>query len=59
VQKEIPMKTPLTAILTGAALWLLYLFFGRQIDVAFCAIILFGTGIVAWTVEQYGHHRPY
>jgi hypothetical protein len=32
--------------------------FGRQIDVAFCSVILFGTGLVAWTVEQYGHHRP-
>ncbi|AOS46206.1 hypothetical protein Verru16b_03303 [Lacunisphaera limnophila] len=53
------MKTPLTAIITGALLWFLYLFFGRQIDLAFCAIILFGTGIVAWTVEQYGHHRPH
>ncbi len=54
-----PMKTPITAVVAGGVLWLLYLLFGRQIDVAFCAIILFGTGIVAWTVEQYGHHRPH
>ncbi|WP_164976134.1 hypothetical protein [Oleiharenicola lentus] len=50
------MKTPFVAILAGAGLWLLYLFFGRQIDIAFCAVILFGTGLVAWTFEQYGHH---
>lgn len=53
------MKTPLTAVTAGGVLWLLYVLFGRQLDVAFCAIILFGTGIVAWTVEQYGHHRPH
>ncbi len=52
------MKTPLTAIITGAGLWLLYMFNGRQVDLAFCAIILFGTGIVAWTLEQYEQHRP-
>jgi hypothetical protein len=53
------MKTPFVAILAGAGLWLLYLFFGRQIDIAFCAVILFGTGLVAWTFEQYGQHRPH
>ena len=46
------MKTPITAVVAGAVLWLLYLWFGRQIDVAFCSVILFGTGLVAWTVEQ-------
>lgn len=51
------MKTPLVAVIAGGLLWLLYVFFGRQIDVAFCAIILFGTGLIAWTFEQYEHHR--
>ncbi|MFZ5495898.1 MAG: hypothetical protein ACOZE5_11265 [Verrucomicrobiota bacterium] len=50
------MKTPLTAVIAGTVLWLLYMLFGG-VDVAFAAIILFGTGIVAWTVEQYGHRH--
>jgi hypothetical protein len=54
------MKTPSIAILTGVALSLGLMLIGRQVDVAVCAIVLFGTGIVAWTVEQYyqhhGHH---
>jgi hypothetical protein len=52
------MKTPMTAILTGLTLSVAMMLFGRQVDVAICAIILFGTGIVAWTIEQYGHHGP-
>ncbi len=50
------MKTPLTAVIAGGLLWLLSLMFGRQVDLAFCAIVLFATGIVAWTFEQYGQH---
>lgn len=53
------MKTPLTAIFTGVALGLLSLFYGRQVDVVFWVIILFGTGLIAWTLEQYEQHRPY
>jgi hypothetical protein len=54
------MKTPMTAVLTALALSVaLMLLGGRQIDVAVCAIVLFGTGIVAWTIEQYGHHGPH
>jgi hypothetical protein len=51
------MKTPVTAIITGAALALGLMLLGQQVDIAVCAIVLFGTGIVAWTIEQYGHHR--
>lgn len=50
------MKTPLTVIITAASLALGLMLLGRQIDVAFCVIVLFGTGIIAWTIEQYGHH---
>jgi|GEM_PF-1307626 CHASE2 domain-containing sensor protein len=53
------MKTPMTSIITGVALSLALMLMGRQVDVAFCAIVLFGTGIVAWTMEQYGHHQKH
>jgi hypothetical protein len=53
------MKTPLVTVLSAGGLWLLYLFYGRQVDIAFCAIILFGTGLVAWTLEQYEQHHPH
>lgn len=53
------MKTPLTAVIAGGVLWMLHLFLGRQVDIAFCVIILFGSGLVAWTFEQYGHHRSH
>ncbi|HEY8994039.1 MAG TPA: hypothetical protein VIM71_05220 [Lacunisphaera sp.] len=51
------MKTPLIAIITAASLALGLMLLGRQVDVAFCVIVLFGTGLVAWTIEQYHHHR--
>jgi hypothetical protein len=51
------MKTPITAVVAGGLLWLVYLLGGRQVDVAFCAIVLFGTGLVAWTFEQYDRHQ--
>ena len=47
------MKTPLIAIITGAALGAVALWNGLHIDIAAYVVILFGTGIVAWTVEQY------
>jgi len=53
------MKTPLIAILTGIALSLSLMLLGRQVDIAFCAIVLFGTGIVGWTLEQYHQHRSH
>ena len=53
------MKTPITVIVTGAALALGLMLLGRQVDVAFCVIVLFGTGIIAWTIEQYDHHRSH
>jgi len=51
------MKTPLTVIITGVSLALGLMLVGRQIDVALCAVVLLGTGLVAWTVEQYDHHH--
>ena len=53
------MKTPITAIMTGAALSLALMLMGRQVDVAFCTIVLFGTGIVAWTIDQYHHQQKH
>jgi ABC-type enterobactin transport system permease subunit len=56
---EYKMKTPMTAIITGIALSLALMLMGRQVDVAFCAIVLFGTGIVAWTLDQYYHQHKH
>jgi hypothetical protein len=53
------MKTPLTVIITAASLALGLMLLGRQVDVVFCVIILFGTGLIAWTIEQYGQHRSH
>lgn len=47
------MKTPMIAIITGAGLVAVGLWNGLRIDIAVCVVILFGTGIVAWTIEQY------
>ena len=47
------VKTPLIAIITGTGLVAVGLWNGRHLDIAVCVVILFGTGIVAWTIEQY------
>ncbi|MBI2814743.1 MAG: hypothetical protein HYX71_10705 [Opitutae bacterium] len=47
------MKAPLIAIITGAALGAVALWNGLHIDIAAYVVILFGTGLVAWTIEQY------
>lgn len=50
------MKTPLTVSITGTVLWLVFLFNGQRIDIAAaCAMILFTTGMVVWTFDQYDH----
>ena len=47
------MKTTLTSVLTATLLGFAALASGRPFDAAdFCAI-LFTTGLVAWTIEQY------
>jgi len=49
------MKTPLIAIITGAGLGAVGLWNGLRVDISAYVVILFGTGLVAWTVEQYRH----
>ncbi len=51
------MKSSLTVIITGIVLGLVLLLDGLRIDIAACALILFATGIVAWTLEQYDQHH--
>ena len=53
-----PMKlTPLIALITGGGLGLVYFLNGSQIPWAAYPLILFSTGIIAWTIEQYGRQR--
>lgn len=49
------MKAPLIAIVTGTALALLALWNGLRVDIPAYVVILFGTGLVTWTIEQYRH----
>ncbi len=51
------MKSPLTVILTGIMFGLALLLNGLSIDITACALIIFATGIVAWTIEQYDEHH--
>ena len=51
------MKTPLIAIITGCGLGLLFVANEFRLPVDAYAAILFGTGIIAWTIEQYFRHR--
>jgi hypothetical protein len=44
------MKAPLIAIVTGTALALLSMWNGLRVDLPAYVVILFGTGLVAWTV---------
>ncbi len=51
------MKTPLIAVITGIGLGLVFLANGFRFPVEAFAAILFGTGIIAWTIEQYREHH--
>ena len=57
VTMHMPMKTPLIAIVAGCGLGLFSLVSGFRLPVYAYAAIIFGTGILAWTIEQYGGHR--
>ena len=47
------MKTALISELTATLLGFASLASGRQFDAADCTAIMFTTGLVAWTIEQY------
>jgi len=47
------MKTALTSVLTAILLGFASLASGRPFDAADFTAILFTTGLVAWTIEQY------
>ncbi len=47
------MKTALTSLVTATLLGIASFASGRHFDAADFTAILFATGLVAWTVEQY------
>jgi len=47
------MKTTITSVLTATLLGIASLASGRPFDAADFTAILFATGLVAWTIEQY------
>jgi len=47
------MKTALTSVLTATLLGIASLASGRHFDAADFTAIMFTTGLVAWTIEQY------
>ena len=47
------MKTALISVLTATLLGFASLVSGRHIDAADFTAIMFTTGLVAWTIEQY------
>ena len=47
------MKTALISVLTATLLGFAFLASGRLFDAADFTAILFTTGLVAWTIEQY------
>jgi hypothetical protein len=47
------MKTALISVLTATLLGFASLASGRQFDAADFVVILFTTGLVAWTIDQY------
>lgn len=51
------MNTALTSVLTATLLGFASFVSGRPFDAADFTAILFATGLVAWTIEQY-RHRP-
>src|SRR5882757_6768565 len=48
-----PMKTALISVLTATLLDVASLASGRHFDAADFTAIMFATGLVAWTIEQY------
>lgn len=48
------MKTALLSVLTATLLGFTLLASGRHFDAANFTAILFTTGLVAWTIDQYG-----
>ena len=48
------MKTALLSVLTATLLGFASLASGRHFDAADFIAIMFTTGLVAWTIEQYG-----
>jgi len=50
------MKTALLSVLTATLLGFASFASGRHFDAADFTAVLFATGLVAWTIEQYG--RP-
>lgn len=48
------MKTALISVLTATLLGFASLASGRHFDAADFTAIMFATGLVAWTIEQYG-----
>jgi hypothetical protein len=53
IKPTIPMKTALISVLTATLLGFASLASGRPFDAADFISILFATGLVAWTIEQY------
>ncbi len=51
------MKTTLVSLLTATLLGFASFASGRHFDAADFTAILFATGLVAWTIEQYGRQR--
>ena len=51
------MKTLPKVLFTGFVFGLLIVLSGLRAELAVFALVLFGMGLVAWTYEQYNHHR--
>jgi hypothetical protein len=51
------MKTPLIAVITGIGLGMVFLANSFRISVEAFAAVLFGTSLIAWTIEQYRQHH--
>jgi hypothetical protein len=52
-QPTLPMKTALISLFTASLLGFASRLSGRAFDAADFTAILFATGLVAWTIEQY------
>lgn len=51
------MKSSLVFIITGIVLGLALLMHALSIDIVAGGLLLFATGIVAWTLAQYHQHH--
>lgn len=52
-QPALPMKTALLSVLTATLLGFALFTGGRHFDAANFTAVLFTTGLVAWTIDQY------